>query len=62
MYGVGIGTVSTRGVKIIISKIDVIPKMPRGFLLYLRILWQMECDKAAINNSKNKKKSGMRQN
>ena len=55
MYGVGIGTVSTRGVKIIISKIDVTPKIPRGFLLYFRILWQMACDRAAINKRTNKK-------
>ena len=55
LWGVGKGTVNTRGVKIIISKIDVIPKIPRGFLLYLRILWQSAWDKAAINKSKNKK-------
>ncbi len=51
----GRGTLITKGVKIIISKIEVIPKIPKGFLLYFRMLWQIECDSAAISNSKNKK-------
>ena len=55
----GNGTKKIRGVNIIISKREVIPKIPRGFLLCFKRLWQIACESAAINKIKKSKYSGI---
>jgi len=46
---VGNGTKKIRGVNIIISKREVIPKRPNGFSLCFNKLWQIAWESAAIS-------------